>query len=154
MYNQIDDWALQLTSFSAKPAAVARSSSSSSSASNSMREPQPYIMTYNSRWDWAYAWRSRQWHSFASASDCDEYNCKITLPWTITDGINTGQILNGVTLAHINNIIIGLPNWNTINLTVHIGTYSVQAVNCQGTSNWVNYLFQREADWWCDCVWY
>lgn len=52
---------------------------------------------------------------------------------------------------HINDVFIKLPDYNTTNLSVHHGTYSVQAENCTGTSNFTDYVFQRESDWWCEC---
>jgi hypothetical protein len=94
--------------------------------------------------------------SVAAANDVDNYNCTVTPPWILTDQLATSNTGSSITVvaAHINDVVISLPYWNSTNLNVLTGTYSVQAENCQGTSAWDSYAFHREADWWCDCEQY
>lgn len=79
-----------------------------------------------------------------------QYNCSVSFPWLLREGFQTGSSLT-VMAANINDVEIYLPNYNTINANIHRGTYRIQALNCQGSSQFSSYDFRREADWWCDC---
>ena len=79
-----------------------------------------------------------------------QYTCSVGQPWLVSQGNNSGSSIN-VDPANINNVIIYLPQDYDEN-TVHGNIYTVEATNDCNLSSQTDYSFERDEDWWCNCL--